>query len=218
MSDIEHKYPQCPSTIMTLIDPRPCRVRSNGQEIPEGASYVMDLMWGDLHDYRRKFPSGCLRVIARKAMEAIRCFHRADWVHSDVKERNFLWRGEDDMGCPQEVRLADYGLSGRRGATNDLFNGYYDHDKDSYSAYYLVSDVFERPFYFSNDTDVWKLNLQRPPKQTGGKAQYEYQPQLDWCSYHYMFPEVKGMYWSGDCGLMGPGRTEHVIVQPHVSN
>lgn len=207
MSGIKEDSKQCQASIMTLIDQMPCRVRSSGQIAPASASYVMDLMDGDLSGYQSKFGSKCFQSIAQKAMQAIHCFHLAGWVHSDVKELNFLWRGVDDSGCPQEVRLADYGISGEIGGTNDLFDGYYDDTNQTFLGNYLVSDVFIRPNRFVQQSTTWKLNL----KRDGSK--YEYHPAIDWCSYHFMFPGIKGKYWSGDCGMMGTGRAQHVFVE-----
>lgn len=206
MSKIEGNSTQCQATVMTLIDQKPCHVKRNGSHVPIAASYVMNLMAGDLHNYQSKFDPKCFHSIAQKAMLAIQCFHSAGWVHSDVKLPNFLWSGDDGSGCPGEVRLADYGMSGRIGSTHALYPGYYDDENNTFPANYLVSDVFVRPASKSQQTNCWKLNLEEKG------SQYKYDIAIDWCSYHFLFPSVKGKYWQGDCGMMGPGRNYHVIV------
>lgn len=221
MSKIQGTYPQCPSTIMSLIDRRPCIINSKNQMHAQGASYVMDFMDGDLFQFSVKFPPECHNVIARKTFLAIRCFHRAGWVHSDIKLQNFLWRGRDHQNCPKEVRLADYGLSGRIGSVSNTFPDYHRENENgtiTYYAWYLVSDMFKRPLRFRDDRRVWKLNLQLP-KDKSGVQKYKIEPKIDWCSFHFFFPHLRNKYWWGDCGMMGPGRNQRVIViRDDVSN
>lgn len=208
----------CSDSIINSIDSYPCFLREWDDSVVQvPGSYVMPLMDGDLDDYRTRWP-GCDEVIASQAATALNCFHRAGWVHADVKPANFLYKGlQNHKGlpnpCPKSIQLADFGLSGEQGTTANQHTNYYDARNGAWLSWYLPGTVFSiSKEHLRQMPGLWSLQLNRPAKD--GKPQYEYQPQIDWCSFHYYFPAGAhaSRWWHGNCGPMGPGRATDVVV------
>jgi hypothetical protein len=198
------QFPSCTASIMTVLDDEPCRVRSDGETIiPVGGSYAMTLMGGDLND---KFPSHCLDGIVDKATTAINCLHNAGWVHSDVKRGNFLWRGLDKNGCPEQIRLADFGLAGKKDTMTTMFS------EESFfnnAAVYMSSDTFDiSRAKRKENPNLWKLRV----SVDHPKWRFKLVPAIDWCSFHFDFNVKYGRYWKGECGPMGDGRKGNLVV------
>jgi hypothetical protein len=211
---LEHLPDECANTVMLVKDGHPCL---DGSPVP--GSYVMEKMDGDLDSWRKKYAhkpgveTKCMPEITRKVMLAIDCFHRGDWVHADIKLANILYKGLKD-DCPQDLRLADFGMSGRKDtATRNMFK-YTDYK----NCWYLPSDMFWVPQRLLDEenagAELYTLNLAQyhNSKFTHGLA-------LDWCALHLTWKIFFGTnpenpYWSGNCGLMGPNRESTLVVQP----
>lgn len=214
-SDMHGRGPECAHTFMRVRDAQPC-LHDAWMPDPTAAkgAYVMDLMDGDLNHWLEHYYSSagaCAAHIAALAEKALACFHGAGWVHTDVKLANFLYRGVSPtpgQHCPIEIRLADFGLSGKTYSERDMFG------EDDYSGcWYLPSDMF----YLPNSSDrTYKLGgvaLRR-------KAQFVRKPSIDWCSYHFAMQSSFGYdasalaakHWSGECGPMGSGRDTNLTI------
>mmetsp|Transcript_3326 Transcript_3326/g.5693 ORF Transcript_3326/g.5693 Transcript_3326/m.5693 type:complete len:393 (+) Transcript_3326:162-1340(+) len=209
------KFSQCQDTIMKVQEERPCH-EENGLYKAGGGAYTMDLMDGDLADFKAKGEQTWRDCkIADMAMEALHCFHLAGWVHADVKLENFLWKVEKGVpngsGCPTEVRLADYGEAGKINDARQRFD-------EGYNVSYLPSDMFFLPDDVKQThqvgRDIWTLGL-----DSDDDGKFLLHPKLDWCSFHLAFPGTPGKYFQsgqgGNCGPMGVNRNiQRLDVEP----
>lgn len=213
--DMQGKRPECANTFMRVRDVQPC-LHDAWAPKPTAAkgAYVMDLMDGDLNHWLKHYSSSkssCAAHIAALAEEALACFHEAGWVHSDVKLANFLYKGVSptrDRQCPIEIRLADFGLSGKINSRRDMFG------KDDYDGcWYLPSDMFYLKYSNYRTYKLGGVALQR-------RAQFVRKPSIDWCSYHFAMKTSFGYdasalaakHWSGECGPMGSGRRTNYTI------
>ena len=134
----------------------------------------------------------------------MKCFHKAGYVHGDIKPDNILYGSIDDQGCPEDIILADFGLTTKVGELNTKF----DHKwwKISFHIPETMFDGVKDPLGL---TETARL------KNGGTVPVVTMKPVLDLCSLAFLLrPLVPGIVslvlqeklGKGACGKMGPGR------------
>ena len=190
--------------VLPLVEKAPC-VAKNGQM---STSFVTKLMPGDLEEWSKQASRSkkkkCISKIFDGIYSGLECFHKAGYVHGDIKTANILYGSLDKKGCPEDVVLADFGLTTKVGK----LNAKYEHKwwKQSYNIPETMFEGAKDPLHL---TETVKL-------ENGDTASVvTMKPVLDMCSLAFLLrqlvPEaasavLQKKYGKGACGKMGPGR------------
>ena len=190
--------------VLPLVEKAPC-VAENGHL---STAFVTKLMPGDLYEWAKQASRSkkrkCTRYIYRDIHHGLECFHKAGYVHGDIKLGNILYGSLDEEGCPEDIVLADFGLTTKVGERN----GKYEHKfwKQSYNIPETMFEGVKDPLHL---TETVKLeNGDTVPVVT-------MKPVLDWCSLAFLMrqlvpgeevADLQRRFGKGACGKMGPGR------------
>lgn len=146
----------CPN-VVPLISNRPCFFDENINKVRmlEGA-YVTKKMGGDLFGWKKANAVTCSdrsHILNNQLLTGLNCLHNyGQIVHDDLKHDNVLY-DKLSGGCPENLFIADFGLSEPLGKVTDAFNA-----KDIRRSVHLVTDIFE--------TGASNLDIQRNIQST----------------------------------------------------
>ena len=190
--------------VLPLVEKAPC-VAQNGQL---STAFVTKLMPGDLQKWSEQASQSkknkCIEKISNEIYSGLKCFHKAGYVHGDIKPDNILYSSIDDQGCPEDIILADFGLTTKVGELNTKF----DHKwwKISFHIPETMFDGVKDPLGL---TETARL------KNGGTVPVVTMKPVLDLCSFAFLLrrlvPGIVSLVLQeklgkGACGKMGPGR------------
>ena len=189
--------------VLPLVEKAPC-VAQHGQL---RTAFVTKLMPGDLQKWSEQASqwkkNKCLLKIFNEIYSGLECFHKAGYVHGDIKPDNILYSSIDDQGCPEDIILADFGLTTKVGQLNTKF----DH-KWWMGAFHIPETMF--------DGVKDPLGLTETVRRNGRtEALVTMKPVLDWCSLAFLLRRLvpgtvstvlQEKLGKGACGKMGPDR------------
>lgn len=108
------------SYLLSMLDytfyPKKVTSAMGGSQHIKVISYQTPLYDGDLRGYSllvQNVPFEEILQVSRKAAKALVLFHKANFIHRDVKPGNFFYKGK---GVHKKVVLADYGLAQKVGS------------------------------------------------------------------------------------------------------
>eukprot|EP00438_Fugacium_kawagutii_P002569 Skav209862 [mRNA] locus=scaffold1684:498950:500966:- [translate_table: standard] len=98
---------QC-SKVLPLVEANPCVDNEKMMY-----AYVTQLLPWDLQKWKKagKADQKCFEKVILTIQAALKCLHGAGYMHGDLKADNVLFEDLDSDGCPNGIRLADFGIS-----------------------------------------------------------------------------------------------------------
>ena len=192
------------TNVLPLVEKAPC-VAEKGQL---STAFVTKLMPGDLEKWSQRASQSikkkCIEKIWQGIYDGLECFHKAGYVHGDIKPDNILYGGLDKEACPKDIMLADFGITTKVGEL-----------RTKYEHKWWKQSVHIPETMFAGVKDPLHLTETRRSRNGDTVPFVTMKPVLDWCSLAFLLRRLipgsasirlQEKLGKGACGNMGWGR------------